>query len=225
MKGAFITFLGLFAIFGACQAVVDVAVFYEALCGDSYRFVINQLYPNYADLADYIRLEFVPFGKAEVCLEKRGSFVRSRIKGYCYFQSVNGGESFICQHGPDECRLNMVMSCVLHNLDDQAVQMEYVRCQMQWPWEMTGEVCATAAGVAWSTVEECVSSGQGTELQLAAEERQTNALGGFIQFVPTQVFNDVSYKCLCIEKLVINGFSISRISTKHCKIARCPSSN
>jgi Gamma interferon inducible lysosomal thiol reductase (GILT) len=205
MKGAFVTFLGLFAIFGACHAVVDVAVFYEALCGDSYRFVINQLYPNYADLADYIRLEFVPFGKAEVSSQEF-KILWPRVKRYCSCSIYN----------------IEVMSCVLANLDSQDVEMEYVRCQMQWPWEMTGEVCATAAGVSWATVQECVTSGQGTELQLAAEERQTNALGGFIQFVPTQVFNDVSGQFF--ENFVAFckfwNFVLFRISTKLCKIDR-----
>lgn len=45
---------------------VRVEVYYETLCPDSIRFLIQQLIPKYADIKDKIDLTLYPFGKAEV---------------------------------------------------------------------------------------------------------------------------------------------------------------
>lgn len=47
---------------------VHVTVFYESLCPDSIRFIKNQLEPNYQNFAQFIDIEFVPFGKSRVSL-------------------------------------------------------------------------------------------------------------------------------------------------------------
>lgn len=46
---------------------LKVSVYYETLCGDSKRFIKNQLYPvKKSALGKYFDIDFVPYGKAEV---------------------------------------------------------------------------------------------------------------------------------------------------------------
>lgn len=51
----------------ACSKV-NVDVYFEALCPDSHNFIINQLYPNWEDIKDYVHIRFIPFGKSTVSL-------------------------------------------------------------------------------------------------------------------------------------------------------------
>lgn len=46
--------------------VVNVNVYYEALCSDSMRWIVNQLVPSYPELKRHIHVTFVPYGKATV---------------------------------------------------------------------------------------------------------------------------------------------------------------
>lgn len=119
-KVAFVTIL--FAAVTSINAQkLNVAVYYESLCGDSIRFITNQLNPAYEDLKNYIEILFVPFGKSW----------------------RNGGEKFFCQHGPEECAGNMVQSCTLNALNaplngNPDGSMAYVACQMAPGAEPTG---------------------------------------------------------------------------------------
>jgi hypothetical protein len=67
---------------------VKVSLYYESLCPDSRRFVINQLAPHYINdgLVDSIDLQIVPFGKASKIVNE-----------------TDGSVTFDCQHGEQEC--------------------------------------------------------------------------------------------------------------------------
>ncbi|RZF49218.1 hypothetical protein LSTR_LSTR010948 [Laodelphax striatellus] len=43
---------------------VAVTVYYESLCPDSMKFVVEQLYPTWMTLSQYMDLTLVPFGRA-----------------------------------------------------------------------------------------------------------------------------------------------------------------
>ncbi|XP_026467919.1 GILT-like protein 1 [Ctenocephalides felis] len=147
---------------------LDVTIFYETLCPDSVRFISNQLYPNFEALAPFTNFKFVPFGKAA---------------------NINDGESFECQHGPEECRGNMLQSCVLHLLGkNPMMHMRFVGCQMHPSADHSGKTCTRMVGIDWNLVDRCMKSDVGRLLQLRAE-RETNAI--WPQFIPTIVFNGV----------------------------------
>lgn len=93
----------------AVSAAIPTNFYYEALCPDSINFFTNQFAPAYAALADDLDIKFVPFGKAQKNIENDG---------------------FICQHGPAECYLNKVQSCVLDKLTTQADKAAFVICAM-----------------------------------------------------------------------------------------------
>ncbi|XP_035780918.1 GILT-like protein 1 [Anopheles albimanus] len=155
----------LAATIGQAQGQLRVDVYYAHLCPDSVRWVQNQLLTLNPTLLNAITLDFIPFGKAE---------------------SVNNGQSFICQHGPAECEGNRVQSCILNLLPTQQAQVNYVGCQMSFTADPRGWECAFRSGVNLVTAEACVEGQLGTQLQLEAE-RRTQAIAP--AFIPTIVFN------------------------------------
>uniref|UniRef100_A0A8D8G6E9 Gamma-interferon-inducible lysosomal thiol reductase n=1 Tax=Culex pipiens TaxID=7175 RepID=A0A8D8G6E9_CULPI len=154
------------AVLSADTTRVKVTLFYEHLCPDSIRWVSNQLAPNYDALRNVMDIEFIPFGKS---------------------RSINGGESFECQHGPLECEGNMAQSCILNLLPDQDRQVSYVSCQMDFNADPRGWECAFRSGVNLVNAQQCAEGPQGVQLQLEAE-RRTRQIP--LTFVPTIVFND-----------------------------------
>ncbi|KAJ8922473.1 hypothetical protein NQ315_007501 [Exocentrus adspersus] len=134
---------------------LNINVLFESLCPDSLKFIREQLYPNWKDLAPYVNLKLVPFGKSA---------------------SLEDG-TFICQHGPQECKGNRIMSCALQTITDQNLQVEYVNCFMDVfkkgrndPEEF-GQLCSAQYGVDLNEMIKCYSSEEGTILQLQAEKK------------------------------------------------------
>ncbi|KAL9697879.1 hypothetical protein quinque_001320 [Culex quinquefasciatus] len=154
------------AVLGAAANRVKVTLYYEHLCPDSIRWVSAQLVPNYNALRDFMEIEFIPFGKAK---------------------SINGGESFQCQHGPKECQGNMLQACVLHYLPEQQDrQVSYVACQMNFNADPAGWQCAEQSEANLQSVRNCDEGVLRTQLLLEAE-RRTQQIP--LTFVPTIVFN------------------------------------
>lgn len=47
---------------------IKISVYYEALCSDSRFFILKQLVPAYEAIPDYVDVDLIPYGKAEVKL-------------------------------------------------------------------------------------------------------------------------------------------------------------
>lgn len=58
------------------KEMFKISIYYEALCSDSRFFILKQLIPTYDKLHDYMILDFVPYGKAEV--------PRCSLSGNCF---------------------------------------------------------------------------------------------------------------------------------------------
>ena len=48
------------------QEKTTLDVYYESLCPDSLRFLVNQLGPQYSTLSSFVNVRLIPFGKASV---------------------------------------------------------------------------------------------------------------------------------------------------------------
>ncbi|KAL6278195.1 hypothetical protein ACE6H2_021796 [Prunus campanulata] len=77
---------------------VTLSVYYETLCPFCATFIVKnlaQIFDN--NLITILNLRLVPWGKASINSSKN---------------------STVCQHGPDECRLNSVEACAINVLHD-----------------------------------------------------------------------------------------------------------
>lgn len=45
---------------------IHIDVLYESLCPDSIEFITKQLYPAWNEIAPYVDIKLIPFGKSAV---------------------------------------------------------------------------------------------------------------------------------------------------------------
>ncbi|CAG7727377.1 unnamed protein product [Allacma fusca] len=147
-----------------------ISVYYESLCGDSRRFIKNQLYPLMrSPIGKYVDLELVPYGKATT-------------------SGSNGNYEFSCQHGEPECLGNRVHSCALSKLT-KSQALDFVHCSMasSYPPE-AGQECSNQLNLDFDPIKTCSTSKDGDEL-LATNGRKTHGLSPKLYFVPWIVFD------------------------------------
>ncbi|KAB0794251.1 hypothetical protein PPYR_13871 [Photinus pyralis] len=167
-----VTFLiGVFHV--SCEKL-QVSVYYESLCPDSIRFITKQLQPAYKLIGSNLEVDLVPYGKASQ-YQQSGKWV------------------FKCQHGPSECRGNMLQACGLATDKSQDQKVDFVYCVMK-QWNPSGdqaiEQCSGKLGLKSDAIFQCANSAQGSDL-LAKNGKQTHAVKPKITFIPTIVFNGV----------------------------------
>lgn len=108
---------------------VKVTVYYEALCSDSRFFILKQLVPAYETIPEYVELDLVPYGKAQVSIR---IVINKIILCYSLFQTIeeNGKITFKCQHAALECLANKIHACGIHYITDPALQLKYIACMI-----------------------------------------------------------------------------------------------
>ena len=91
-----------------------LSVYYESICPDSRRFILNQVVPLHEKFDQFIDLELVPFGNANVT-----------------YPNHDNKPVFQCQHGPDECYGNRAQACVIELIRNQKLSLNYVNCMFE----------------------------------------------------------------------------------------------
>uniref|UniRef100_A0A6V7QRA9 Gamma-interferon-inducible lysosomal thiol reductase n=1 Tax=Ananas comosus var. bracteatus TaxID=296719 RepID=A0A6V7QRA9_ANACO len=144
---------------------VSLSLYYETLCPYCSNFIVNHLSRIFSNgLVSIVDLDLVPYGNARV--------------------SSDG--SFICQHGANECLLNVIEACAIKEWPDVQEHFRFIHCvenlilgQKENEWQS----CFQVAGLSSEAVVDCYNSGYGRqlELQYAAE---TDALRPPHQYVP-----------------------------------------
>ena len=150
----------------ACRSQkVNVSVYYEVLCPDSINFVRGPMARAYEEVPEILRLELVPYGKAR------------------YEEKPDGGVTFSCQHGPDECAGNMVQACAL-NLYPAEKHVDFVKCMLSRRRPHTaGPICAASLSLPYDTIEACVTGSAGQKY-LKEMGQKTESLKPKLSFVP-----------------------------------------
>ncbi|KAF7998347.1 hypothetical protein HCN44_009745 [Aphidius gifuensis] len=168
----------------ATKTVIGVEIYYETRCGDSIRFIEQQLLPSYAALKDHLDITFIPYGKAT----------------HKYDESTGAWE-FSCQHGPLECAGNKAQACGLDAIkkheateNQQFYSVNFVGCIMKAGHDeiLPVENCARSANLKEETVTQilnCKNNDTIADVLLVAHGEKTKTLNPSLSFVPTVVIN------------------------------------
>lgn len=166
---------------------VNLTIYYEALCGDSAKFVSTQVYPLIANqsspLAHYINVTFVPYGKATTMKNNE-----------------TGMTTFVCHHGDEECVGNKYQACAIKQyMQEKEKLYKYINCTMtKGPKSKNtnyaaAKECAQELKMEFSALETCATGEEGT-MELAHYGVVTAALSPNLTSVPEVTFNDVYSK-------------------------------
>ncbi|MBN3302981.1 GILT reductase, partial [Amia calva] len=148
---------------------VEVALYYESLCGGCREFLVLELFPTWLMLAEIMNVTLVPFGNA---LEKK-----------------NGSKyTFECQHGEDECKGNMIETCIMNS----SKYAFFIIFCMESSSDVLGsaETCLKLydPDVKWDTIMSCVNGDQGNKL-MHLNAQMTQALQPPHEYVPWVTVN------------------------------------
>jgi len=176
---------------------LKLTLLYESLCPDCQILIRDTLYPQVWKLGrDFVDLELVPYGNA-----RHGT------------ATPNGTYDISCQHGPVECKLNKLHSCVIHQLVDTSRWFPFIYCMETAvsggtdPDEATKQ-CYKDQGIKATEqkkIDECAQGPQGDQLQKAAADRTDAITPDKHQFVPWIMVNDVSLQRAQIYQGVLLG--------------------
>ena len=158
---------------------VSISLFYEALCPYCGLFITNQLFPLWKKLkgTGIIKdIKLIPFGNAGFTKDKEGNRV------------------YWCQHGPMECGLNLLQSCVMkHTNYDFNKFMPIVYCIELARHPVTqSDSCVKKGGLSVKKITKCVNGDEGEKLEYQSAQRTMSIFKrNRINFVPFIMINGV----------------------------------
>ncbi|XP_077517441.1 gamma-interferon-inducible lysosomal thiol reductase-like [Amblyomma americanum] len=146
LRDCLLVFTLIFAARASQTKVVNITLYYEGLCGGCHAFILDQLHPTYGKLEQYLNIDLLPFGNADM-------------------KKANGTVVFNCQHGPDECYINEVQTCAVQYVHPTRKLLDFVACMLSHndPTK-AGEPCAQKVGTDWGVLNRCSTGPEGTEL-------------------------------------------------------------
>jgi len=152
---------------------VKVELYYESLCPGCRAFIMGQLFPTFQKLEalEIMDIGLYPYGNA-----------RETQQGQKW--------DFQCQHGAEECVLNLVEACALHLLGHPSQFMPYIHCLESNPSLANAKSCAAQLEIEWGPISACYTGSQGNHLEHELAIK-TSALNPPHQYVPWIVVNGV----------------------------------
>uniref|UniRef100_H2YDR8 Saposin A-type domain-containing protein n=1 Tax=Ciona savignyi TaxID=51511 RepID=H2YDR8_CIOSA len=163
----------LFPQFAAQASTVEVGVFFESLCPDSIKFITTQLFPTWLKLkaTGIMNITIFPYGKAKM-------------------QQDGSTWNFTCQHGPRECRGNLIENCLMnatHNITERYLPVVQCMESAKDPIQ-AAEPCIVSAGLNWTSIDICASGADGATLMHRVGVA-TEALNPTLNWVPWITIN------------------------------------
>ncbi|KAJ4971705.1 hypothetical protein NE237_004804 [Protea cynaroides] len=150
---------------------VPLALYYETLCPACSIFIINQLSSVWKqELITIVDLKLVPYGNAE----------------------IQGNDTIVCQHGPDECLLNTVEACAIDVWPDVNKHFNFIYCVEQLVKEgkyKKWQSCFKKTRVDPKPIVECYNTKHGKEIELYYANI-TGSLQPPHEYVPWVTVND-----------------------------------
>ncbi|XP_018014676.2 gamma-interferon-inducible lysosomal thiol reductase [Hyalella azteca] len=108
-------------------------------------------------------------------------------------ETAEGGYSFICQHGPQECVGNQMLACAKKYITVEKDYVDFNICVMSSDDPPnSGEACSAEVGIeVWPSISACWTSVEGEQL-LHEVGVKTRALDPVLDYVPWMVSDGVS---------------------------------
>ena len=187
--------------------LVNVTLYHESLCPDCVNFITTELWKAFTTVPNIFTITMVPYGNA---MEKK---------------EPSGLYQFMCQHGKQECVGNIIESCAIYVLKNEAKSFTYSHCIAKYlETEKTenitkgAEKCAKEQNIDFEQIHSCANSQLGNQLehQMAL---QTNALNPQHQYVPWVTINGIHTEEIQkkaeknLVKLICDTFQGSKPST------------
>ncbi|KAH8954067.1 hypothetical protein BDL97_08G060500 [Sphagnum fallax] len=159
-------------ILPAVQGVekVKVELYSESLCPYCANFIINYLNPFFNNgLIDIVELRIIPYGNAH----------------------IHADGSLTCQHGQDECYLNIIQTCAIRLWPKVTDWFPFIYCLEKLPRATAAQdwkSCVEPSHLDLAPLLECSASplGEKLELEFAAE---TDRLQPPHKYVPWVLVN------------------------------------
>ena len=153
---------------------VKIELYYEALCPDCQVFMRDQLFPTFQKLYDTGIFDIVlyPYGNAN--------------------EREIGDDKWVfeCQHGEQECQMNLVETCALHLLSHPRQFMPYIHCVENKPSLENAQKCAEDLDIEWAPISSCYNGSEGNFLEHQMAQK-TDALQPKHTYVPWLVIDGV----------------------------------
>ncbi|KAI7749061.1 hypothetical protein M8C21_033840 [Ambrosia artemisiifolia] len=151
---------------------VKVSLYYEALCPYCSNFIVNQLGKALFqwNLISIVDLKMVPWGNTQ-------------------FAPNN---DWICQHGPDECVIDIVEACAIDLLPQPGLRFKLIECiedlnlqgrHAEW------KSCMNTLKIYPNPIMDCYQSRKGVDLELQFAD-ETLKLNPPHRFVPWVLVNN-----------------------------------
>jgi len=132
---------------GTAAPPVNVSLYYESLCPGCRAMIMNQIFPTYQTLKStgILNIHLYPYGNA--------------------YEQKNGQLwEFNCQHGAQECRVNLIETCALHLVSPHQM-LPFIHCIEQSPSVQNGKKCAETLDIEWDPIYKCYNGSQGNYLE------------------------------------------------------------
>jgi len=149
---------------------LNLTLAYESYCPGCRHFITTQLWPVYTQLKDYLTVDLLPYGNANE-----------------YYNAKTGKWIFDCQHGPKECKGNLIETCAIFLAKrDEMKYFPFIQCLEKGDPVEQGMSCANQTGLDWDRISECVNGAEGNVYQhaIASETPQH-------RYVPWVIFNGI----------------------------------
>ncbi|XP_073289222.1 gamma-interferon-responsive lysosomal thiol protein-like isoform X1 [Primulina huaijiensis] len=154
---------------------VNLSVYYESLCPFCANFIVNHLVKVFqTDLISIVNLRLVPWGNTQ----------------------ISPNNSWICQHGADECQLDVVEACAINKWPTVETHFKFIYCvetlhlmNRHTDWQS----CFGSTGLDPKPLENCYNSGLGYKNVMQLEKvyaDETAGLNPRHRFVPWVVVNN-----------------------------------
>lgn len=149
--------------------VVVLSLYYESLCPYCANFIVNQLAKVFqTDLASIVKLRLVPWGNTQ----------------------ITPTNAWVCQHGPDECKLNMVEACAIYAWPNPRTHYQIIYCIEQLRLNNRWQSCFPTLGLTSTPISNCLSTGLAVKLERGYAD-ETARLNPPHRFVPWVLVNNL----------------------------------